>query len=50
MSNTTHPAVSEQLLARIAAGDKAALAELYVQAKNPVLPCPSCATVSPPRM
>ena len=36
MSNTTHPAVSEQLLVRIAAGDKAALAELYAQAKNPV--------------
>lgn len=36
MSNTTYPAVSEQLLARIAAGDKAALAELYAQAKNPV--------------
>ena len=29
MSNITHPAVSEQLLVRIAAGDKAALAELY---------------------
>lgn len=36
MSNITHPAVSEQLLVRIAAGDKAALAELYAQAKNPV--------------
>lgn len=36
MSNTTYPAVSEQLLVRIAAGDKAALAELYAQAKNPV--------------
>lgn len=36
MSNMTHPAVSEQLLVRIAAGDKAALAELYAQAKNPV--------------
>ena len=36
MSNITHPAVSEQLLVRIAAGDKAALAELYAQAKNPI--------------
>ena len=36
MSNTTYPAVSEQLLVRIAAGDQAALAELYAQAKNPV--------------
>ncbi|MFQ9556107.1 MAG: hypothetical protein ACLR1P_09260 [Oscillospiraceae bacterium] len=51
MSNITHPAVSEQLLVRIAAGDKAALAELYAQAKIPstALPCPSCATVSLPR-
>lgn len=36
MSNITHPAVSEQLLVRIAAGDKAALAELYAQVKNPI--------------
>lgn len=41
MSNITHPAVSEQLLVRIAAGDKAALAELYAQAKKShLLLCP----------
>ena len=37
MSNITHPAVSEQLLVRIAAGDKAALAELYCVSMEKIL-------------